>query len=530
MAIPVLDGQKPVSLISRHTFLLNFGAPYGRALYSLKPITALFKTPPLVVDAIQSVEEVGQRIVDENPAALLEGYIVVDDDGYSGVGTGLDVLTWTLDHTEQQNSRMAEAIDAANRANNSKSEFLAQMSHELRTPLNAIIGFGDIIAKQTLGSDASMKYAEYAQDIADAGRHLLDLLTDILDISKIEAGRMSVTLVETELGAQLEPILKTMSAYAKEQGVTIHVENPTDKVPVFADERALRQILVNLLSNAIKFTARGDVITVKLAQGSNTSFSSLVVEDTGSGIPVEKQKLIWQPFERLDNSYVQAAGGTGLGLTLVKHLVALHRGKIYLNSIPDRGTTIWVRLPANSDVYSKAPEEPNPVADLSPGAIAENLVSGRPKRNEVSSTETKPSLDLQTILGRWTETRDRRQALPSYTEFIKSLDADHTEWMSVYVPAGIDDFQIISEGSGLLQLTGAKWQNTLISEIPLAIEGGLDRLLSECCTSRQPILDIDTPHFFLIDEFLHRLSVPVKSPDGLGLWVLIFLLPSILED
>ncbi len=211
----------------------------------------------------------------------------------------------------------------AESANASKTAFLANMSHELRTPLNAILGFSEIIARECLGPVGSPRYKEYAGDIHNSGTHLLSLINDLLDVAKIEAGRM-----------EIEPhMIETRRAL--EDGAAI----------LYADERALKQIVINLVSNAVKFTQHGGRIDVSAKRNPAGDFE-LIVADNGPGIPNERIDRIFKPFAQVDNRYDRQAGGTGLGLALVRGLTELHGGRTWIESEPGKGTRAFVILPA----------------------------------------------------------------------------------------------------------------------------------------------------------------------------------------
>jgi len=251
---------------------------------------------------------------------------------------------------EQLAGDLAQARDdaekqraAAMRASTSKSTFLANMSHELRTPLNAILGFSEIISDQAFGPAAQDRYCDYAADINASGKHLLSLLNDILDVAKIEAGKLKIEADWLDGKALLGAALKLMHDRAKEKGIALRLqEDDAAAARVFADERAFKQIALNLLSNAVKFTNAGHV-SAHLKDESDAAV--LVVEDTGCGIPQDQIARIFQPFEQIDNRYARANGGTGLGLTLVRSLTDLHGGSCRIDSEEGKGTRVEIRLP-----------------------------------------------------------------------------------------------------------------------------------------------------------------------------------------
>ncbi|MEQ8267694.1 MAG: ATP-binding protein [Parvibaculum sp.] len=230
----------------------------------------------------------------------------------------------------------------AEAANRSKSEFLANMSHELRTPLNAIIGFSEIMDSGLFGELGSPKYKEYAGDIHASGTHLLELINDILDMSKIEAGRMTLETQPLEIADVTEESLRLISARADVAKVTI--ENELPALPtVQADKRAVKQVLLNLLSNAVKFTPAGGSIHLK--GRTSGGFVTIAVEDSGIGIPASALPKIGRPFEQVESQHSKSHKGTGLGLALSRSLVELHGGTLTIESTEGMGTTVSFTLP-----------------------------------------------------------------------------------------------------------------------------------------------------------------------------------------
>jgi two-component system, cell cycle sensor histidine kinase PleC len=253
-------------------------------------------------------------------------------------------LARELEETRDEALRKRFEAEAANA---SKTNFLANMSHELRTPLNAILGFSEIIAHEVFGRVGSPQYRDYARDIHTSGAHLLSLINDLLDIAKIEAGRMELSPNPLDAPALLEATLKLVSAKAEEKRQTLVIRVDPACPPLHADERALKQILINLVSNAVKYTPVGGHIEVTAERARDGSFQ-LMVRDDGPGIPREKLGLIFVPFAQVDNHYDRQAGGTGLGLALVKGLAELHGGRVWIESEPGRGCAAFVLLPCNT--------------------------------------------------------------------------------------------------------------------------------------------------------------------------------------
>jgi two-component system cell cycle sensor histidine kinase PleC len=232
----------------------------------------------------------------------------------------------------------------AETANASKTAFLANMSHELRTPLNAILGFSEIIAQECFGPAGSPRYKEYAGDIHSSGSHLLSLINDMLDVAKIEAGRMEIQPEPLEVRKTLDGALKIIAVKARERKQQLVIEVDTDVPALYADERALKQIVINLVSNAVKFTPEGGRIVVAAGRARAGGFQ-LMVEDNGPGIPRDKLDKIFKPFSQVDNRYDRQGGGTGLGLALVRGLCELHGGRAWLESEQGKGARAYIVLP-----------------------------------------------------------------------------------------------------------------------------------------------------------------------------------------
>jgi len=237
----------------------------------------------------------------------------------------------------------------AETANASKTAFLANMSHELRTPLNAILGFSEIIAKECFGAVGSPRYREYAGDIHTSGSHLLSLINDLLDVAKIEAGRMEIEPHTLDVHRTFDSALKIIGAKARERHQELVIDIDPACPQLYADERALKQILINLVSNAVKFTPEGGRICVIGSRARCGNFQ-IMVEDNGPGIPREKLDRIFKPFSQVDNRYDRQGGGTGLGLALVRGLAELHGGRAWIESDYGKGCRAYVVLPIAAEL------------------------------------------------------------------------------------------------------------------------------------------------------------------------------------
>lgn len=272
---------------------------------------------------------------------------------------GTDGATLALQvRLEEALDRLAAArreVDEAERANRAKSDFLAMMSHELRTPLSAIIGFAEMIEQQAMGPIGNAKYTTYAADIRESGQHLLGIVNDILDLSKVEAGKETLHEQDLSFEALLSGLRILLEGRAREAGVTLLFDCPACLPSLRADKRRLTQILVNMLSNGIKFTPEGGTVTLRCrAHGSSGVLFQAI--DTGIGIAPADIPLALSVFGQVDAGARYHAKGTGLGLPLAKALAELHGGTLDLESDLGKGTTVSLRLPAFRILARPAPE------------------------------------------------------------------------------------------------------------------------------------------------------------------------------
>ena len=245
----------------------------------------------------------------------------------------------------QLNQRLGEAKGVAEKASRAKSEFLAHMSHELRTPLNAIIGFAEVMRLELLGPLGRARYREYISDIHQSGQHLLSLIDDVLDMSRIEAGRFELHEQPVDLAATSDGALTLVRPVAERSGVSLLANEASLQALLHADERALKQMLVNLLTNAIRFTPTGG--TVRLAARLNAEGElEVAVADTGVGMTPREIEDSILPFVQVDSRLARRTPGSGLGLPITKRLIEMHGGRLALESAPDRGTTATLYFPA----------------------------------------------------------------------------------------------------------------------------------------------------------------------------------------
>lgn len=258
------------------------------------------------------------------------------------------------DITTRKNAEMAlakardEAIrerERAQMANRSKSEFLALMSHELRTPLNAIIGFSEIISKQMFGEIQQPRYVIYAQDIYNSGTHLLSLINDILDLAKIEAGKMEIYCEWLDISSINKSCMSLIEGMAAKKSLSLSSKVFDNIEKIYADPRAMKQMLVNLLSNACKFTPKGGAVRLDFAKTNDGSAIIASVTDTGIGMTKEDIVTAIEPFGQIENQLTRTQQGTGLGLPMVKMLIELHKGHLEIDSTPGKGTTVKLLFP-----------------------------------------------------------------------------------------------------------------------------------------------------------------------------------------
>jgi two-component system cell cycle sensor histidine kinase PleC len=240
--------------------------------------------------------------------------------------------------------KYAEEKTKAEEANEAKSKFLANMSHELRTPLNAIIGFSEIMQSAMFGPLGTEKYGEYCRDIHQSGQYLLDVINDVLDMSKIEAGRIRPDLAEIRVGRLLNAAMRIVSARADDKRLTLTADI-AHGLRVVADARLLKQIVLNLLSNAVKFTPEGGHVIVR-ARSSGRQLR-IVIADTGIGIPKDALARLGRPFEQVESHVSRTHQGSGLGLAIAKSLTELHGGTLHIRSTPGRGTVVLLRMPVD---------------------------------------------------------------------------------------------------------------------------------------------------------------------------------------
>ncbi len=344
---PLSDAYAPLYASLRRTGLLLLGgvllAVVGSMFFArrmVQPIAALQRGAAELSQgrleqriSIDRHDEVGQlaRQFNEMAERLRESY--------TGLERKVEERTRQLREAMNEIEEKGRQLEVANQH---KSEFLASMSHELRTPLNAILGFSEVLQERLFG-DLNDKQAEYVTDIHSSGQHLLALINEVLDLSKIEAGRMELDRTTFDIAAALQGALSLVKERAGKHGLALELQCEPEIGSIHADERKFKQIMLNLLSNAVKFTPAGGRVTVRAERFADRV--DIAVSDTGIGIRPEDHAAVFEQFRQVGTDHLKKAEGTGLGLALTKSLVELHGGTIRLDSEVGKGSTFTISLP-----------------------------------------------------------------------------------------------------------------------------------------------------------------------------------------
>ncbi|MEM6667721.1 MAG: ATP-binding protein [Pseudomonadota bacterium] len=342
LALPVLEGDRPLGLVNRHAFLTELAQPFGWALFARKPITSLMNSEPLCVDVTTSISSLGATLTRDHPAALQAGFIIVDQGRYVGLANATAVVARFARDLKEQKGRAEEA-------NRAKSHFLATMSHELRTPLNAILGFTDIIRTRALGETrhAREQYKAYLDDVFASASHLTDLISDLLDISRIEAGTFNFKLETLSAAEMVEDALQMLRMNAQKQGIAL-ISRLDDGPLVSGDRRGLLQILVNLGTNAIKFSPTGTQVRFEMTQDDDRVLFSVI--DEGPGFAATKDPT---------DPDLASKKGAGIGLALCRKLAGLMDGHLSADDAPEGGARVELSLP----LLALADDAPQPSLD-----------------------------------------------------------------------------------------------------------------------------------------------------------------------
>lgn len=345
-AVAVVDrDNRPVGLLPRAAVAATLAKPLMNDLYRRRPARLLMDPDPLTVDCATPLGAVSRLIAEHKPSALTDGFIITDKGRYYGVGSALDLMATSVALADLRAWQREEAHHKAEAANHAKTAFLANASHEIRTPLNAIMGFAELLLEEGSGPLGSPRYREYAADIVEGGRHLMELINDLLDLSKAEADKLELTETLAEPARIAAAAMRLVGERAAKHGVTLRNLVPRDAPTLLADDRKLRQMLLNLLSNAIKFTLPGgDVaLAAEVAPDGGFLFS---VADSGVGMTEDEMAQALEPWGQINHALNRKLDGSGLGLPLTKRLAELHGGRLEMSSRPGVGTTVRIYFPA----------------------------------------------------------------------------------------------------------------------------------------------------------------------------------------
>ena len=295
---------------------------------------ALTVTPP-VVEAALPLAEAARRLARAGAGAC---FVVVEDGRYLGVGSSSALAGALADLADGRERQLEEARRA-------KTAFFACMSHEIRTPLNAMMGFAEMLEQEVLGPHATPLYRDYARDIGESGRNLLDLINDLLDLAKADADKLQLAEDTVEVSGVALGCVRLLSVRAGKTGVQVETVLPAGLPTLRADERKLRQMLLNLLWNAVKFTPTGGLVTLGGGVAGDGTLR-LWVRDSGIGMTPEELARAMEPWGQIDSALGRRHVGSGLGLPLTKRLVELHGGRLDVETAPGRGTTMTLVFPA----------------------------------------------------------------------------------------------------------------------------------------------------------------------------------------
>lgn len=322
-------------------------------------------------------------------------------EGDNEIPTAVSIILRDITQQEQIKAELASKNLELARVNRLKSEFLANMSHELRTPMTSILGFSSLLEQQIYGSLNERQHL-YVTQIHQSGEHLLALINEVLDLSKVEAGQMTLHLKTTSVNGICQDVLAMVTSQAEMKHLTIHASVPEDLPPLIADEVRVRQMLLNLLSNAIKFTQKGTAIGLEVER--QHDFFWLTVWDKGIGIPQNQQALLFQPFQQLDSSLARRYEGTGLGLALTQRLARLHGGDVKVESTPGKGARFTIKLPVDCSTTMQQPLEEASTTDANASSDGQpSTANGHMPTGQVLLVEDNPinALLLEHMLDHW---------------------------------------------------------------------------------------------------------------------------------
>ncbi len=380
--LPILRDGRPIGVISRDDALQHFSRRYGRELWERRPISHLMNGEPVTVRIDTPIEEIGQMIshMPSDALNLDEGIVFVDSEGvYAGVACAFDIFRATVRMAEERNSaltdmthRLQAETEKANAASSAKSGFLATMSHEIRTPLNGILGMAQAIALEPLDPDMKDKI----DLIVSSGETLTALLNDILDLSKIEAGKMDIAPVDSDFARAVERARQLFDPIALDKGIKLCVIPPPGGAAWLQfDPVRVHQCLANLISNAVKFTSDGGVtVSWRVDADAHGAHTRVCVEvsDTGIGMSEDTMARLFNAFTQADGSTTRRFGGTGLGLAITRRLARMMGGDVRVSSVPGQGSLFTLSFQARP---ARAQQRPVAETAAAPVRIADGRTS-----------------------------------------------------------------------------------------------------------------------------------------------------------
>lgn len=344
LAIPVLDNSgAAVGIVYRYPFLLALLEQSGSAAVETRPIASLMDRRPTVLERQVDVSQLCKQALANETDPAITSCIVFEKGRYVGIAGFGGLLRLVTDQLRKQALDAKQIKHEAEISTNEKSRFLANITHELRTPLNGVIGFGQLLQREMHGPLGAPEYKLYVTDIVDSGQHLLDIINDILDLAKIEAGHIELDESFLDLRELAGRSLRMVATLAAQKNIELVSSINGPKWTIRADERRLRQSLVNLLSNAIKFSSPGQPIGIDL--GFDDDWFWIEVWDKGCGIAEQDLHRLFKPFGQIQSAQRSNETGTGLGLTITSALMQAHEGDVTLHSEPGVGTRARLKLP-----------------------------------------------------------------------------------------------------------------------------------------------------------------------------------------